>query len=158
MDPKIKRQVLRTFTYGLYVVMCQNGDDVNGFTANWLTQTSFDPPLVAISVENETKSLPMIKRSRKFTINTLRSGQRDLAGQLGSSALKKPEKLNGISYTVREDGVVILDEALAWVACEVREEMPSGDSTLLLAAVVDAGMLAEGASLTMAEAGFKHAG
>ncbi|MBO0796648.1 MAG: flavin reductase [Ktedonobacteraceae bacterium] len=158
MDPKVKRQVLRTYTYGLYVVMCQDGDEVNGFTANWLTQVSFDPPLVAVSVENETKSLPMIKNSRKFTINTLRSGQRDLAGHMGQSALKKPDKLNGISYTARPDGVIIFDEGLAWTACEAREFIPAGDSTLVVAEVVDAGMIADGPSLTMAEAGFRHAG
>lgn len=158
MDPKVKRQALRTFTYGLYVIMCQDGDEINGFTANWLSQVSFDPPLVAVSVENETKSLPMIQHSRKFTVNVLRSGQRDLAAQLGSSALKKPDKLNNISYTRRPDGVIILDEALAWVACDVQDSLPAGDSTLLLSEVVDAGMIAEGPSLTMNETGFRHAG
>ncbi|HLX41766.1 MAG TPA: flavin reductase, partial [Ktedonobacteraceae bacterium] len=47
MDPKIKRQVLRTFTYGLYAVSCANEGEVNAFTANWLTQVSFEPPLIA---------------------------------------------------------------------------------------------------------------
>ncbi|WP_410971244.1 flavin reductase family protein, partial [Salmonella sp. SAL04269] len=78
--------------------MCADGDEVNAFTANWLTQASFDPPLLAVSVENVTKSLPMILHSRKFTVNVLRSGQRDLAGKLGKSALKVPNKLAGISY------------------------------------------------------------
>ena len=55
MDPNIKKQALRTFTYGLYAVSCVDGDEVNIFTANWLTQVSFVPPLLAVSVENVTK-------------------------------------------------------------------------------------------------------
>ena len=60
MDPAVKKQVLRLFTYGLYVVMSVDRDEVNAFTANWLTQVSFDPPLVAVSIENKAKSLTMI--------------------------------------------------------------------------------------------------
>src|SRR5256886_16556105 len=93
MDASTKKKVLRTFTYGLYAVGCANEGEVNIFTANWLTQVSFDPPLIAVSVENASKSLPMILRSRKFTVNVLRSGDRELAGTLGKSALRQPDKL-----------------------------------------------------------------
>jgi len=158
MDPNIKKQVLRTFTYGLYAVSCADGDEVNAFTANWLTQVSFDPPLLAVSVENASKSLPMILRSRVFTVNVLRSGARELAGKLGKSALKQPDKLAGIGYDRGANGCPILHDALAWVACEVLHTAPAGDSTLLVAEVVDVGMQGEGQALTMAEAGFRHAG
>ncbi len=158
MDPNTKKQVLRMFTYGLYAVMCTEGEEVNVFTANWLTQVSFDPPLLAISVENDAKSLPMILHSGKFTVNVLRSGQRDLAGTLGKPALKHPEKINAITYEMHADGYPIMKEGLSWVACDVRQTMPAGDSTLVLAEVVDAGVLAEGQALTMAESGFRHAG
>src|SRR5438034_9503697 len=100
MDASTKKKVLRTFTYGLYAVSCANEGEVNIFTANWLTQVSFDPPLIAVSVENVSKSLPMILRSRKFTVNVLRSGGRELAGKLGKSALRQPDKLAGVGYDI----------------------------------------------------------
>jgi len=158
MDPMIKKQALRTFTYGLYIVMCAENGEVNAFTANWLTQVSFDPPLLAVSIENNSKSLPMIQRSGKFTVNVLSSDQRELAGKLGKSALKHPDKLVGIPYNLEADGIPNLDDALAWVACEVRQTMPTGDSTLVVAEIVNAAILSEGQPLTMAEAGFRHAG
>ncbi|HLG65403.1 MAG TPA: flavin reductase family protein [Ktedonosporobacter sp.] len=158
MDLALKKQALRMLTYGLYVVMCNDGGEVNAFTANWLTQVSFDPPLLAVSVENNTKSLPMILRSRQFTVNVLHAGQRDLAGKLGKSALKSPDKMQGIQYSIEPEGFPILSVALSWIACEVRQVTPAGDSTLLVAEVVNAGVLAEGEPLTMAAAGFRHAG
>jgi flavin reductase (DIM6/NTAB) family NADH-FMN oxidoreductase RutF len=158
MDPAIKKQVLRTFTYGLYAVSCADGGAVNIFTANWLTQVSFDPPLIAVSVENDSKSLPMILRSRAFTVNVLRSGSRELAGRLGKSAIQHPDKLNDVAFDIGANGCPILHDAVAWVACTVLHTAEAGDSTLIVAEVVDVGMQTEGAALTMAEAGFKHAG
>jgi flavin reductase (DIM6/NTAB) family NADH-FMN oxidoreductase RutF len=158
MDPAIKKQVLRQFTYGLFAITCSEGDEINAFTANWLTQVSFDPPLLAVSVENNSKSLPMIQRSRKFAVNILRTGQRELAGALGKSALKYPEKLASIAYETCGDGYIVLQDALSWVGCVVQQTHPAGDSTLLVAEVVDAGVVAEGQPLTMNEAGFRHAG
>ena len=158
MDPNLKKQVLRTFTYGLYAVSCANEGEVNVFTANWLTQVSFEPPLLAVSVENISKSLPMILRSRKFTVNVLRSGDRELAGKLGKSALRDPDKLVNIAFHPGSNGCPILDVALAWVACEIRNTASAGDSTLIIAEVIDVDMPGEGQPLTMAEAGFRHAG
>lgn len=158
MDLQLKKQVLRTFTYGLYAVSCASEGEVNAFTANWLSQVSFEPPLVAVSIENDTKSLPMIQRSHSFIINVLRNGDRDLAGQLGKSALKHPEKLADVAYTPGPGGAPILRDALAWVACKVRHITEAGDSTLVVAEVVEVGMQGEGQPLTMNEAGFRHAG
>jgi len=158
LDQSVKKQALRLFTYGLYAVMCADQEDVNAFTANWLTQISFEPPLLAVSIENNAKSLSIILNSRKFTINVLQTGQRELAGTLGKSAARTPDKLAGIPYTITNAGYPILQSALGWVACDVQQTVPAGDSTLVIAEVVDAGMLAEGTPLTMVEAGFRHAG
>src|SRR5438552_5466703 len=151
MDASTKKKVLRTFTYGLYAVSCANEGEVNIFTANWLTQVSFDPPLVAVSIENDSKSLPMILRSRIFTVNVLRAGGRELAGKLGKSAIQHPDKLTGIAYELGANGCPILQDALGWVACTVLHTTEAGDSTLIVGEVVDVGMLGEGQPLTMAE-------
>jgi flavin reductase (DIM6/NTAB) family NADH-FMN oxidoreductase RutF len=158
MDLAVKKQALRTFTYGLYIVMSKEGQTINAFTANWLTQISFEPSLMALSIENDAKSLSMIQQSRTFTINTLSTEQQALAGKLGKSYDKHPDKLSGVSYTLEQNTYPILQDALSWVACEVRSSVPTGDSTLIIAEVVDAGLLVAGEPLTMKAAGFRHAG
>ena len=64
LDPGGKRTVLRLFTYGLYVIGVSDGSDANVFTANWLTQVSFEPPLLALSVENGCRSHGIIEGGR----------------------------------------------------------------------------------------------
>ena len=43
-------------------------------------------------------------------------------------------------------------------ACDIRNTVEAGDSTVIIAEVIDVGLLADGLPLTMAEAGFRHAG
>ena len=158
MEEAIKKQVLRLFTYGLYAVSVADGGEVNAFTANWLSQASFDPPLLMVSVENASKSLGMIRNSRRFAVNVLESGQRELAGALGKTALKVPDKLKGLGYDISESGCPLLHDALAWVECRVINSIHAGDSTIIIGEVINVGLWREGTPLTMKEAGFRHAG
>jgi flavin reductase (DIM6/NTAB) family NADH-FMN oxidoreductase RutF len=158
MDEAVKKQVLRLFTYGLYAVSCADNGEVNAFTANWLSQASFDPPMLMISVENDSKSLGMIQHSQHFVVNVYESGQRELAGALGKTAFKVPDKLKGLAYDLSEHGCPLLHDALGWVECRVTGSMPAGDSTVLVAEVINVGLRRAGEALTMKEAGFRHAG
>ena len=158
MDEAAKKEALRLFTYGLYAITCGEGDERNAFTANWLSQVSFDPPLVALSVENASVSLPIIRRAGRFAVNVFAADQRDLAGQLGKSFAKHPDKLAGLTFGQSETGCPVLLDTLAWVECAVERELPVGDSTLVVGRVVGAQVLRRAEPLTMLAAGFKHAG
>jgi flavin reductase (DIM6/NTAB) family NADH-FMN oxidoreductase RutF len=158
LDEPAKRTALRYFSYGLHVVTVRDGDDQNGFTANWLTQASFDPPMLAVSVENDSRSIELIHGSGIFTVNVLPSGSRELAGLLGKRWANVPDKLAQVATHPGPNGCAILDGALAYLECAVEGSTPAGDSTLFTAHIVGAGVLREGQPLTMAEAGFRHAG
>ena len=157
-DPGQKRTVLRLFTYGLYVIGVSDGADANVFTANWLTQVSFDPPLVALSVETGCRSHGIIERGRKFAVSVLETGRRELAGDLGRHSTESPDKLSKVAHRFAANGCPVLDEALGYVVCEVESSTPAGDSTVYVGRVVEAVALREGVPLTMREAGFRHAG
>jgi flavin reductase (DIM6/NTAB) family NADH-FMN oxidoreductase RutF len=158
MDDAAKKEALRLFTYGLYAVTTGDEGAWDAFTANWVSQVSFDPPLVVVSVENTATSLPLIRRTRRFAVNVFDAGQRELAGRLGKPYARSPEKLDGLHRTVGEMGCPVLEDGLAWVECQVVGETPAGDSTLVLGQVVGARVLRREEPLTMLAAGFKHAG
>jgi flavin reductase (DIM6/NTAB) family NADH-FMN oxidoreductase RutF len=158
LDPAAKKAVLRQFTYGLYAVSSAHEGDTNAFTANWLTQVSFEPPMIAVSVENDSASLPLIRASGRFGVNAFASGQRELAGSLGKPRSRVGDKLAGLAHSPSPSGLPILDDALGYVECLVTGEVPSGDSTVLVGEVVYAQALRDGDPLTMREAGFRHFG
>jgi flavin reductase (DIM6/NTAB) family NADH-FMN oxidoreductase RutF len=146
------------FTYGMYIVTTSDGEDTGAFTADWLTQASFEPRLIALSVEGDAHSLGVIKRSGVFAVNVLETGQRELAGQFGRATAKVGDKLAGYSYKKGSTGSPLLDEALGAVECRVIHEHPVGDHVLFVGEVIDAHLNREGESLTMKETGFRYSG
>ena len=159
MDDAAKKTVLRHFPYGLYVVTVAHDGEEHGMTANWLTQTAFDPPMVVVAIENTSKTIGMIRDARHFAINLLLKGQRDLAGKLGRSSEQTPQKLKGIkTKPAPVAGAPVLVDSLGWVECRVVATLPAGDHTLVLGEVVAAGVEHDGEALTLEEAGFKYSG
>jgi flavin reductase (DIM6/NTAB) family NADH-FMN oxidoreductase RutF len=159
MDDKVKKTVLRLFTYGLYAITARHGDEVSAMTSNWLTQSSFTPPMLMLAVETDSYSRRIIEASGAFAVNVYESSQRQLAGQLGMTYAKHPDKLDGLAWRPGSaTGSPILEAALGWVECRIAGSLPSGDHIVFVAEVVDAGLHREGTPLTLKEAGFKYSG
>jgi flavin reductase (DIM6/NTAB) family NADH-FMN oxidoreductase RutF len=160
MDNAARKTILRRFPYGLYAVTVAHDGDEHGMTANWVTQAAFEPPMVVVAVENTSKTIGMIRDAHYFVINLLEAGQRELAGRLGRSSEQVPNKLKGVkTKPAPVSKTPVLAEAIGWVECRTVASLPSGDHTLFLGEIVEAGMEnAEGQPLMLAEAGFKYAG
>lgn len=158
MDATAKKDLLRRLPFGMFAVTVAAGGAHNAFTANWLTQVAFEPPMIAVSVENDGRSIALIREGAVLVVNLLGEDQRELAGQLGRSFARNPRKLDGVPHHPAPNGCPILDEALGWLACRVVGELPAGDHTVFVAEITDAGILRAGALLTMAAAGFRYSG
>lgn len=158
LDPTTRKTVLRLFTYGLYALGTAHDGELGLATVNWVTQVSFEPPLLALSVENDSHSIELIRASGVFAISIFGEDQRELAGSLGKRWKLRPQKVEETPHRPGITGCPILTDALGAVECRVTGEMPAGDSTLFLAEAVNAELLREGSPLTMAAAGFRHAG
>ena len=158
MDEAAKKATLRMFTYGLHAVSVRHDDEVNAFTVDWIAQASFEPPMVMLAVENDGRSIGLMRASGRFAVNVLESGQRELAGQLGRRSRTHPRKFEGVAHEEGQTGVPLLLDALGHLECEVRGELPAGDHTVFIGEVVEASVRREGQPLTLAETGFRYFG
>jgi flavin reductase (DIM6/NTAB) family NADH-FMN oxidoreductase RutF len=159
MNQEAKKQVLRTIPYGLYAVGVRDGDTAHAMTANWVTQVSFEPPMIVVAVERESRSLELLRRARAFALSIYPTSARQLAGRLGRSSANVPDKLAGVAqHPGPVTGAPVLDEATGWLECALRSEQDAGDHVLMIAEVTEAGVQHEAATLTLAETGFRYAG
>jgi flavin reductase (DIM6/NTAB) family NADH-FMN oxidoreductase RutF len=151
-------------TYGLYVIGAkdENTGEVNGMTANWLTQISFEPKLVALAVENDAHTHQLISSGRAFSVNILEGGEKGngfaLMEKFTQPQERAGDKLGGVDYYTAGTGTPILRDAIAWFECELHDVFPAGDHTLFIGRVIDGGIHREGDPLTLKETGWDYGG
>ena len=140
---KLRRRVLWTMPYGLYVVGSRAGERRNGMTLNWVTQLSFDPKLLGVAVENGALTGELIAESKVFSLNIVDREDRAIVRKFTKPVEVDPEArtLNGFPFHDGATGAPILDTAVAYADCEVRQQVPTGSHTLFIGEVVDAGFL-----------------
>jgi flavin reductase (DIM6/NTAB) family NADH-FMN oxidoreductase RutF len=127
--------LFRTLTQGVYVIGVAQGEERNAFTAAWVMQVSFDPLLLALSINPNHSSYRLLKESGAFSVNVLKQDQLDLAARFGDPA--REDRLAEGEWTFARLGLPVLREALAWFACEVQHECPAGDHRLVVGKVID---------------------
>ena len=132
--------LFQRLTQGVYVVGVSHGDRRNAFTAAWVMQVSFDPLLLALSINPRHSSYALLKEGSAFGINVLKKGQLDLAENYGRPA-NADKKLTSTEWTTGRFGLPLLREALAWFECEVVHEHPAGDHVLVLGKVINGKLL-----------------
>lgn len=140
MDGDAKKTALRMIPYGIYVMTAKSGDgSVAAATVNWVTQTSFSPPLVAIGVKVDSGALVAVNETRSFALNMLGKGQQGLAFGFFKPAEVDGHKVNGETFEAGPiTGSPILENAQASVECKVVEIVAQGDHHIVVGEVVNA--------------------
>jgi flavin reductase (DIM6/NTAB) family NADH-FMN oxidoreductase RutF len=133
LDARAYRDVVGHYATGVAVVTCDGPDGPAGLTTNALSSLSLDPLLLLVCFDNTSRTLPVVRAARRFAVNVLAAEQAELAVVFASKLVAR-EKFREVTHTVAH-GVPVLDGALAWMACDLRELLPGGDHTIGIGAV-----------------------
>ena len=160
LDLEAKKILLRKIPHGLFICGVKNEDtnEVNGFTASWVTQGSFTPPLVVMAVRAEGSSHEIIKNTEKFSLNVLKSDQKDLA-----AVFFKPQKglggrFESVEFNLGEFGLPILVDSVGGVECKVIGNVIHGDHTVFVGEVLSAYLNNDVDSLNLNTTGWNYGG
>ncbi len=138
---KLRRRVLWTMPSGLYVVGSRAGSKLNLMTLNWATQVSFEPKLLGIGVEKTAVTHELIADGGSFALNTIAREDRAIVRKFTKPVEHDAATgtLNGFPYHEGRTGAPILDQAAAWLDCEVRQTVDCGGHSFFVGEVVDCG-------------------
>jgi flavin reductase (DIM6/NTAB) family NADH-FMN oxidoreductase RutF len=141
MDPQAKKVALRAINYGLYVLTAIDGDQVGAAGVNWLTQASFEPPLIAAAVKDDSDSHAIIERTGAFAVNVLGEDQLDIGKAFFRTTTVEGDTLNGYRFERGpETGAPLLVDLPYWFEARVTDTIKRGDHTVFVAEVVGAGV------------------
>ena len=93
-----KKTILRTIPYGLYVLGVNHAGEDSAACINWVTQTSFEPPLIVMGVKKDSGAYALLKKSGKFALSFLESGQKDLAFAFFKPTTVEGNHINGHEF------------------------------------------------------------
>lgn len=147
-------ELFRRLTNGLYVVGAAHGGHRDAFTAAWITQVSFNPLLLALSINPTHASYPILIAAGAFAVSVLNRGQIEPARHFGTQSGRAVDKLAGQRWEAAAGGAPVLMDAVAHLECRLVGRHPAGDHDLVLGQVVGGRVLApEAVPMTYAETG-----
>lgn len=111
-----------------------DGGGVAGMTAGAVCSLSLDPPLILACADNHSRTLARIRATGAFAVNVLREEQAHLAELFADRGVDQADRFAGAAHRL-VDRLPVLDEALAWLTCDVQASYPGGDHTILTARV-----------------------
>lgn len=134
--------LFRCLSHGVYVVGVTDGQTCNAFTAAWLMQASFDPPLLVLSINPAHRSCRLLEAGGVYSVNVLREGQTALAEIMGRG--QDSGKMEQVAWHRGATQAPLLDDALATLECRVTAMYPAGDHRLAVGRVVAGAVLQPG--------------
>jgi flavin reductase (DIM6/NTAB) family NADH-FMN oxidoreductase RutF len=135
MDEKLLNN-LACMTYGIYVLTTRYEETINGMIASWVSQVSYEPPLIIVAVHPNRYSHDLMKRSGHFALHILAREQTDLL-----TRFKGPDPGSKFLSIAWQDGVTgcpILADCIGVLECRTQTTLAPGNHTLFIGKVVNA--------------------
>ena len=133
LDPASFRAVLGHFPTGVTAVTCTTGDRPVGMAIGSFTSVSLDPPLVAFLPGKSSNSWVDIKEAGRFCVNVLSVDQLNVCSVMASKA---EDKFADVSWHLSPGGSPIIDDAVAWIDCEIDAVHDAGDHEICVGRVL----------------------
>jgi cob(II)yrinic acid a,c-diamide reductase len=137
MIDQVLKRCLGQMMKGVEVVGASHGGVQRAYCSHWVTQVSFEEPVVMASVSPKHDTYPLMVSSGEFTVSILAADQVDV-GQYFSYPGRKfryiaDEYLTDFPGT----SLPVVVDAIASMRCRVFHEMSMRDHELLFAEVVE---------------------
>ena len=129
--------IMSAFPTGVAIVTTLEPDGTpRGLTTNAVTSVSASPPILLVSVDRGSRTLPALVHSKRFVVNFMRDDCAELCALFASKA---DDKFSQVAWTPGLGGVPILhEEAVAHAECATQEELDVGDH-VIVTGLVEAG-------------------
>lgn len=135
-------EALRYLVQGIYVLTASHEGKINGMIASWVSQVSYDPPLVMVAVHPNRYSHHLIEKGQAFALHVLSRDQKPfLARFKGPDPLSK---FSDLEWARGKTGSPILKDCLAYLDCRLVHSLAPGNHTVFFGEIIDAKWMAPG--------------
>ncbi|MDJ0728456.1 MAG: diflavin flavoprotein [Crocosphaera sp.] len=139
------QQALGRIVGSLSIVTCQQEELSGAMLASWISQATFNPPGFTVAVAKERAIESLLHKGSSFVLNILREGEHiALMKHFVKPFSPGEDRFEGVKTEVADNGSPLLQDALAYLECQVGDRMECGDHWLIYAIVTKGQVLQDG--------------
>ena len=159
MNPQARKQTLRMFSNGVYIVTSASGDRFGGATVTWISQASFTPPLLMAAIRKDSNVFRCMQESQVAAIHLVGRDQAGIAQRFFTPTKVENGLMNLEPFRLGATSAPILENAPAYVECRVRRMVDDvGDHVIVVLEVIEAECHQAAPPLTVAESPWQYGG
>lgn len=134
VDSQQFRRVLGHYPTGVCLITAMSEEHGPlGMIVGSFSSVSLDPPLVGFFPDCSSTSWPKVQETGRFCVNVLAANQQEMCRDF---AMRKEDKFANISYRLSPQGLPVVDDAVAWIECDLHAVHDAGDHFLVLGEVL----------------------
>lgn len=132
------RSAMRRWVTGVAIVTSQFEGYSHGMTVNSFVSISLDPPLVGVTMANDTRTFQLVRQSGVFAVTVLSDLQVALAERFAGRGPEPADRMAGLDLFYLATGAPLIRGGVAFIDCRVTFDHPLARATLLIGDVLAA--------------------
>jgi flavin reductase (DIM6/NTAB) family NADH-FMN oxidoreductase RutF len=159
MNEEAKKKLLRMIPHALYLLTSRANGKTAAATVSWVTQASFQPPLVAVGLKKDSRTFEVVAQAQSFVLNFLGSDQKDIAQKFFKHVEPEGNHLAGEAF--QESPVLkhpVFPHMAGFIECKVVETVDKGDHAVVVAQVLEAQSGPLAGPLLLSTTGWQYGG
>ena len=159
MNEEAKKKLLRLIPHALYVLTSGANGKIAASTVSWVTQASFQPPLVAVALKKDSHTWEVVKNAQSFVLNFLGKDQKEIAQKFFKHMEPEGNQLGG--ETFEQSPLLkhpIFPKLAGFVECRIVGTVDKGDHTVVVAEVLEAESGSTEGPLLLSTTGWNYGG
>lgn len=129
----------------LCILTAQRGSVASGMLASWVSQASFNPPGITVAIAKDRAVEALTHRGDYFALNILGEGQNlPLQKHFLKPFPPGADRFEGLNVERSPQDLPILQDAIAYLECQVQQRLECGDHWVVYATVQQGKVFDEG--------------
>jgi len=134
------KEVMRGYPQGVTVVTTTDQGVRKGITVSSFISVSLYPPLILVSIANDSGYHEVFKKSGEFAVNFLAEDQKSVSDRF-AGRMRLADRFEGLDVIYDSTTAPIIKGVKAYIECRTRGSHEEGDHSLVIGEVVNAKQL-----------------
>ncbi|NTW44658.1 MAG: flavin reductase [Anaerolineaceae bacterium] len=130
------KESMRRWATGVAVVTSVDNLGKHGMTVNSFISISIEPPLICVTLANDTRTKKMVEKSHVFGVTILSDQQEEIANRFSGRIPDIENRFQELGFFTMESGVPFLVDGLGFLDCVVKYKYAMKNSTLFVGEVI----------------------